>query len=156
MRINRSMPAATVIPVITYPDISAATEWLEKAFGFSIRLTQSTHSPAAELRDRRVFFISTAWLPALSSVAQALEPLGNGWDLVQKTTWSRRGRSLENRKSAARDASPRAGGFIAPKSCSVLPGAECCTLKVTQVPTLVAALRFATSCQFHQEGPRDH
>jgi uncharacterized glyoxalase superfamily protein PhnB len=31
---NRSMPAATVIPVLIYPDVRAAVEWLGRAFGF--------------------------------------------------------------------------------------------------------------------------
>ena len=31
---NRSIPAATVIPVLIYPDVRAAVAWLEAAFGF--------------------------------------------------------------------------------------------------------------------------
>ena len=38
MRINRSVPPCTVIPVLYYPDPSAAAEWLGKAFGFKVRL----------------------------------------------------------------------------------------------------------------------
>ncbi|MEV4512639.1 VOC family protein [Dactylosporangium sp. NPDC049525] len=34
MRANRSIPAATVIPVLTYPDVRAAVAWLSAAFGF--------------------------------------------------------------------------------------------------------------------------
>lgn len=32
------MPTATVIPVLAYPDVTAAVDWLEKAFGFEARL----------------------------------------------------------------------------------------------------------------------
>ncbi|MGI5236852.1 VOC family protein [Dactylosporangium sp. CA-139066] len=38
MRTNRSIPAATVIPVLTYPDVRAAVAWLEAAFGFAERV----------------------------------------------------------------------------------------------------------------------
>jgi uncharacterized glyoxalase superfamily protein PhnB len=31
---NRSIPAATVIPVLSYPDVRAAVDWLVAAFGF--------------------------------------------------------------------------------------------------------------------------
>jgi uncharacterized glyoxalase superfamily protein PhnB len=35
---NRSIPTATVIPVLIYPDVRAAVAWLEAAFGFSERV----------------------------------------------------------------------------------------------------------------------
>jgi uncharacterized glyoxalase superfamily protein PhnB len=35
---NRSIPAATVIPVLVYPDVRAAVEWLSVAFGFQERV----------------------------------------------------------------------------------------------------------------------
>jgi uncharacterized glyoxalase superfamily protein PhnB len=34
VRPNRSIPAATVVPVLIYPDVRAAVAWLEAAFGF--------------------------------------------------------------------------------------------------------------------------
>jgi uncharacterized glyoxalase superfamily protein PhnB len=34
MKPNRSIPAATVIPVLIYPDVRAAVAWLSAAFGF--------------------------------------------------------------------------------------------------------------------------
>jgi uncharacterized glyoxalase superfamily protein PhnB len=34
MLTNRSIPAATVIPVLVYPDVRAAAAWLTAAFGF--------------------------------------------------------------------------------------------------------------------------
>lgn len=40
---NQSMPDATVIPVLHYPDVPAAAEWLCRAFGFSERLRMGTH-----------------------------------------------------------------------------------------------------------------
>ena len=38
MRPNRSIPSTTVIPVLVYPDVREAVEWLTKAFGFEERL----------------------------------------------------------------------------------------------------------------------
>ena len=38
MRPNRSIPQATVIPVLIYADVRAAVEWLTLAFGFRERL----------------------------------------------------------------------------------------------------------------------
>jgi uncharacterized glyoxalase superfamily protein PhnB len=35
---NRSIPSATVVPVLIYPDVRAAVAWLEAAFGFSERV----------------------------------------------------------------------------------------------------------------------
>ena len=35
---NRSIPAAGVVPVLIYPDVRAAVEWLSAAFGFVERL----------------------------------------------------------------------------------------------------------------------
>jgi uncharacterized glyoxalase superfamily protein PhnB len=38
MKPNRSIPAATVIPVLSYPDVRAAVAWLTAAFGFIERV----------------------------------------------------------------------------------------------------------------------
>jgi uncharacterized glyoxalase superfamily protein PhnB len=38
MKANRSIPAATVIPVLTYPDVRQAVAWLSAAFGFAERV----------------------------------------------------------------------------------------------------------------------
>lgn len=38
MKRNRSIPAATVIPVLIYPDVREAVAWLGAAFGFVERL----------------------------------------------------------------------------------------------------------------------
>lgn len=35
---NRSIPSATVIPVLVYPDVRAAVAWLTEAFGFVERV----------------------------------------------------------------------------------------------------------------------
>ena len=38
MKSNRSIPPSTVVPVLIYPDVRAAVEWLGKAFGFAERV----------------------------------------------------------------------------------------------------------------------
>ncbi len=38
MKLNRSIPKATVIPVLIYPDVRAAVDWLGAAFGFVERV----------------------------------------------------------------------------------------------------------------------
>ena len=38
MQRNRSIPNATVIPVLIYPDVREAVAWLSRAFGFEERL----------------------------------------------------------------------------------------------------------------------
>jgi uncharacterized glyoxalase superfamily protein PhnB len=38
MKQNRSIPPATVIPVLVYPDVRAAVTWLTEAFGFKERV----------------------------------------------------------------------------------------------------------------------
>lgn len=38
MKPNRSIPAATVIPVLIYPDVREAVAWLSAAFGFAERV----------------------------------------------------------------------------------------------------------------------
>jgi uncharacterized glyoxalase superfamily protein PhnB len=40
---NRSVPDASVIPVLAYPDVAAASEWLCSAFGFRVRLRIGKH-----------------------------------------------------------------------------------------------------------------
>lgn len=40
---NRSMPDATVIPVLAYPDVPAAAAWLCAQFGFEERLRIGDH-----------------------------------------------------------------------------------------------------------------
>jgi uncharacterized glyoxalase superfamily protein PhnB len=38
LRSNRSIPSAAVIPVLVYPDVREAVEWLQSAFGFVERV----------------------------------------------------------------------------------------------------------------------
>jgi uncharacterized glyoxalase superfamily protein PhnB len=51
MRENRSMPASTVIPVLGYPDVGAAIDWLCSTFGFSLRLRIANHRAQLNVGD---------------------------------------------------------------------------------------------------------
>ena len=51
---NRSVPDATVIPVLAYVDVTDATEWLCRAFGFRERLRIANHRAQLVLGDGAV------------------------------------------------------------------------------------------------------
>ncbi|HEY7091716.1 MAG TPA: VOC family protein [Ktedonobacterales bacterium] len=51
---NRSMPTATVIPVLAYDDVRQATEWLCAAFGFEERLRIGAHRAQLVIGDGAV------------------------------------------------------------------------------------------------------
>jgi uncharacterized glyoxalase superfamily protein PhnB len=40
---NRSVPPCAVIPILHYPSPKDAAEWLQKAFGFTVRLRIGNH-----------------------------------------------------------------------------------------------------------------
>ena len=40
---NRSVPSASVIPVLAYPDVAEAARWLGDAFGLRLRLRIGEH-----------------------------------------------------------------------------------------------------------------
>lgn len=40
---NRSIPPCAIIPVLGYPDVAEAVEWLREAFGFAERLRIGDH-----------------------------------------------------------------------------------------------------------------
>ena len=51
---NRSIPRATVIPVLSYPDVDQAAAWLCDAFGFSVRLRIGSHRVQLNVGDGAV------------------------------------------------------------------------------------------------------
>ncbi|HVP48306.1 MAG TPA: VOC family protein [Bryobacteraceae bacterium] len=51
---NRSIPHATVIPVLAYPDVNQAAAWLCDAFGFSVRLRIGDHRVQLNVGDGAV------------------------------------------------------------------------------------------------------
>ena len=51
---NRSIPSATVIPVLAYPDPVEAADWLCAAFGLGVRLRIANHRVQLVLGDGAV------------------------------------------------------------------------------------------------------
>ena len=45
------MPACTVIPVLGYPDVGEAIDWLRDAFGFTLRLRIANHRAQLNVDD---------------------------------------------------------------------------------------------------------
>lgn len=54
MPANRSIPQATVIPVLAYADVNQAAAWLCEAFGFSVRLRIGDHRVQLNVGDGAV------------------------------------------------------------------------------------------------------
>jgi uncharacterized glyoxalase superfamily protein PhnB len=54
MLANRSIPRATVIPVLAYPDVNQAADWLCAAFGFGVRLRIDSHRVQLNVGDGAV------------------------------------------------------------------------------------------------------
>ena len=51
---NRSIPRATVIPVLSYADVNHAATWLCEVFGFSVRLRIGSHRVQLNVGDGAV------------------------------------------------------------------------------------------------------
>jgi uncharacterized glyoxalase superfamily protein PhnB len=57
MLVNRSMPRATVIPVLAYPNLGEAIEWLCKAFDFCLRLRIGNHRAQLNVGDGAIVLV---------------------------------------------------------------------------------------------------
>jgi uncharacterized glyoxalase superfamily protein PhnB len=54
MLFNRSIPRASVIPVLSYPDVNQAAAWLSDAFGSNVRLRIANHRVQLNVGDGAV------------------------------------------------------------------------------------------------------
>ena len=61
MRTNRSMPSSTVIPVLVYPDVAQAVDWLCCTFGFAEHLRIGSHRSQLTVGDGSI--VVAAGLP---------------------------------------------------------------------------------------------
>jgi uncharacterized glyoxalase superfamily protein PhnB len=73
MQSNRSMPRSTVIPVLTYPDVDAAVDWLCKVFGFTLRLRIGNHRAQLNVGDGAVAVAEGSAGAGLDSVMVRVE-----------------------------------------------------------------------------------
>lgn len=55
---NISMPENTLIPVLAYPNIEEAISWLNKMFGFTLRLKIGSHRAQINVTDHFAFAIT--------------------------------------------------------------------------------------------------
>jgi uncharacterized glyoxalase superfamily protein PhnB len=60
MKPNRSMPRATVIPELGYPDVTAAADWLTRAFGFTVRLRIANHRIQMNVGDGAIVLVQAS------------------------------------------------------------------------------------------------
>jgi uncharacterized glyoxalase superfamily protein PhnB len=60
---NRSVPTASVIPELAYPDVLEASAWLSAAFGLSERLRIGNHRVQLIYGDGAVIAIERAYAP---------------------------------------------------------------------------------------------
>ena len=59
MLVNRSMPRSTVIPELAYPDLSTAADWLERTFGFTVRVRIGNHRIQMNVGDGALVLIES-------------------------------------------------------------------------------------------------
>jgi uncharacterized glyoxalase superfamily protein PhnB len=64
MRANRSVPASSVVPVLAYPDVPAAADWLCDAFGFHERLRIGDHRAQLVYGNGAVILVRGEAVPA--------------------------------------------------------------------------------------------
>jgi len=57
---NRSIPRATVIPELGYPDVTVAADWLSRAFGFTVRLRIANHRIQMNVGDGAVVLVEAS------------------------------------------------------------------------------------------------
>src|SRR5262249_61386975 len=68
---NRSVPPCTVIPVLYYPDPTAAAAWLCKAFGFGVRLRIGKNHRIQMKAGDGFLVVAEATSPAVQAEAKA-------------------------------------------------------------------------------------
>jgi uncharacterized glyoxalase superfamily protein PhnB len=70
---NRSMPRTTVIPQLGYADVAAAAEWLERCFGFTVRLRIADHRIQMNVGDGAVVLTRTENAPKASVMVRVAD-----------------------------------------------------------------------------------
>jgi uncharacterized glyoxalase superfamily protein PhnB len=80
---NRSMPTATVIPELPYPDARAAATWLAKAFGFSERLRIGRHRVQLALGPGAVIAVRSEGDPVPQSILVRVDDVDRHCDVAR-------------------------------------------------------------------------
>jgi uncharacterized glyoxalase superfamily protein PhnB len=72
---NRSIPNVTVIPELAYDDVSAAADWLCRAFGFTVRLRIANHRIQLNAGDGAIVLIERSGPGATGAILMRIENL---------------------------------------------------------------------------------
>ncbi len=72
MLFNRSMPPATVIPELAYPDLGEAIDWLTRTFGFRLRLRIANHRAQMTIGDGAVVLVEHPRTGEITPIAHSL------------------------------------------------------------------------------------
>jgi len=83
---NRSAPSATVTPVLIYPDVRAAVEWLEATLGFQerVRIGEDVDAAFAHARDRGARCLSEPTTYEYGERSCVVgDPVGHRWEVTQ-------------------------------------------------------------------------
>ena len=81
MLANRSIPRATVIPELAYPDIGVAADWLCRAFGFTVRLRIGGHRIQINVGDGAVVLTEFGGGDGQIAIHGTNDPSGIGKDV---------------------------------------------------------------------------
>jgi len=55
------MPVSNIIPVLSYPDIATAVDWLMETFGFTLRLRIQNHRAQMNVGNGSVILTNKGW-----------------------------------------------------------------------------------------------
>lgn len=98
---NRSVPPATVIPVLSYPDVRAAVAWLTAAYGFAERVRiGEDHRAQLSIGDAAVIVADT------EADRRAPEPAGTSCSITLRVADARAQRDRAERQGAVVLAEP--------------------------------------------------
>jgi len=75
---NRSVPPCTVIPVLSYPDVGVAADWLCKAFGFTVRLRIADHRIQLKAGDGCIVLAEGTWPAGSAHLVMVRVPDADG------------------------------------------------------------------------------
>lgn len=72
---NRSVPSCSVIPEVGYPDVTEGAAWLERAFGFQVRIRIGNHRVQMRFRDGALVAVERQSDERCSSIMLRVENL---------------------------------------------------------------------------------
>ena len=90
MPVNRSMPSGVVIPVLAYPDVGEAVDWLCRSFGFVERLRIGNHRAQLSVGEGAMVVTEQQSRPGAQSAEESATehspPSGAGHSVMVRVT----------------------------------------------------------------------